>query len=86
MWNKGILGVDIFQILIGIGIFLALLIFRGLIASLLLKKLEIISKKTTNRLDDTFVNALTGPARFPIVLGFYVQLLYDFFNRWKRSC
>ena len=41
VWNKGILGVDIFQILIGIGIFLIFLIFRGLISKLIIKKLEI---------------------------------------------
>ena len=35
VWNKGILGVDIFQILIGIGIFLIFLIFRGLLVNLL---------------------------------------------------
>ena len=40
VWNKGILGVDIFQILIGIGIFLLFLIFRGLISKLVIKKLE----------------------------------------------
>ena len=72
VWNKGILGVDIFQILIGLAIFLLFLIFRGLISKLIIKKLEIISQRTTNKLDDTFVNALIGPARFlPIVLGFY---------------
>ena len=42
VWNKGILGVDIFQILIGIGIFFIFLIFRGLISKLVIKKLEII--------------------------------------------
>ena len=63
VWNKGILGVDIFQILIGIGIFLIFLIFRGLISKLIIKKLEIISKRTTNKLDDTFVSSLVGPAK-----------------------
>ena len=42
VWNKGILGVDIFQILIGIGIFLLFLIFRGLISKLVIKKLETV--------------------------------------------
>jgi len=32
VWNQGILGVDIFQILIGIGIFLIFLVFRGISA------------------------------------------------------
>ena len=43
VWKKGIFGVDIFQMLIGIGIFLIFLIFRGLISKLIIKKLEIIS-------------------------------------------
>ena len=77
VWKKGILGVDIFQILIGIGIFFIFLIFRGLISKLIIKKLEIISKRTTNKLDDTFVQALDGPARFlPIVLGFFIASYY----------
>ena len=81
VWKKGILGVDIFQILIGIGIFLIFLIFRGLISKLIIKKLEIISKRTTNKLDDTFVNALVGPARFlPIVLGFFIASYYMTFS------
>ncbi len=81
VWNKGILGVDIFQILIGIGIFLIFLIFRGLISKLIIKKLEIISKRTTNKLDDTFVQSLIGPARFlPIVLGFFIASYYMTFS------
>ena len=78
VWNKGILGVDIFQILIGIGIFLLFLVFRGLISKLVIKKLEIISKRTTNKLDDTFVKSLEGPARFlPIVIGFFIASYYN---------
>ena len=86
VWKKGILGVDIFQILIGIGIFLIFLIFRGLISKLIIKKLEIISKRTTNKLDDTFVYALTGPARFlPIVLGFFIASYYMSFSTDGRE-
>ena len=51
VWDKGILGIDIGQILIGLGIFLIFLIFRGLISKLIIKKLELISKRTTNKLD-----------------------------------
>ena len=73
VWNKGILGIDIFEIFIGLGIFLIFLIFRGLISKIIIKKLEIISKRTTNKLDDTFVKSMVGPARFlPIVLGFFI--------------
>ena len=44
VWNKGILGVDIFQILIGIGIFLIFLIFRGIISKVIIKRLENLAK------------------------------------------
>ena len=86
VWNKGILGVDIFQILIGIGIFLLFLIFRGLMSKLIIRKLEIISKKTTNKLDDTFVSSLVGPARFfPIVIGFFIASYYMTFSLEGRE-
>ena len=86
VWNKGILGVDIFQILIGIGIFLLFLVFRGLISKLVIKKLEVISKRTTNKLDDTFVQSLVGPARFlPIVLGFFIASYYMAFSLEGRE-
>jgi len=86
VWNQGILGVDIFQILIGIGIFLIFLVFRGIISKVIIKKLEIISKKTTNRLDDTFVSSLVGPARFlPIVIGFFIASYYMSFSSEGRE-
>jgi len=86
VWNQGILGVDIFQILIGIGIFLIFLVFRGIISKVIIKKLEIISKRTTNKLDDTFVNSLEGPARFlPIVIGFFIASYYMTFSSEGRE-
>ena len=81
VWSKGIRGVDIFQILIGIGIFFIFLIFRGIISKVIIKRLEAISKRTTNKLDDTFVHAMEGPARFlPIVLGFFIASYYMSFG------
>ena len=86
VWNRGILGIDIFEILIGLGIFLIFLIFRGLISKFIIKKLEIISQRTTNKLDDTFVKAMVGPARFlPIVLGFFIASYYMSFSEDTRS-
>ena len=85
VWNKGILGVDIFQILIGIAIFLIFLIFRGIISRIIIKRLETIAKKTTNKLDDTFVQAMEGPARFlPIVIGFFIASYYMSFSEDSR--
>ena len=74
------------QILVGLVIFLIFLIFRGLISKLIIKKLELISKRTTNKLDDTFVKAMVGPARFlPIVLGFFFASYYMTFAEDTRS-
>ena len=85
VWSKGIHGVDIFQILIGIGIFFIFLIFRGIISKVLIKRLESIAKKTTNKLDDTFVSAMEGPARFlPIVLGFFIASYYMTFGEESK--
>jgi len=86
VWSKGIRGIDIFQILIGIGIFFIFLIFRGIISKVIIKRLEAIAKKTTNKLDDTFVHAMEGPARFlPIVLGFFIASYYMSFGEDARA-
>ena len=45
VWEKGILGINFIEIIIGLVIFLIFLIFRGLIGRLIVKKLELISKK-----------------------------------------
>ena len=82
VWNKGILGVDIFQIFIGLLIFLIFLLFRGLISKFIIKRLKVIAKKTTNKLDDNFVEAMEGPARFlPIVIGFFIASYYMDFSK-----
>jgi MscS family membrane protein len=86
VWSKGIRGVDIFQILIGIGIFFIFLIFRGIISKVIIKRLKAIAKRTTNKLDDTFVHAMVGPARFlPIVLGFFIASYYMSFGEDARA-
>ncbi len=86
VWDKGILGVNFFEIIIGLAIFFIFLVFRGLISKLIIKKLELISKRTTNKLDDTFVQAMQGPARFlPIVLGVFFASYYMNFSDEMRS-
>ena len=94
VWNEGILGIDIFQILIGLGIFLIFLLFRGLIGKIIIRRLEKIAKKTSNKLDDTFVEAMKGPAQFfPIVIGFFIASNYlefgpesqEFINTLNRT-
>ena len=45
VWNKGLLGIDILQILIGLGIFLIFLLFRGFISKIIINRLKKIAKK-----------------------------------------
>ena len=86
VWDKGIMGVDFLQIIVGLAIFFIFLVFRGLISKLIIRKLELISKRTTNKLDDTFVKAMQGPARFlPIVLGVFFASYYMSFSDEMRS-
>ena len=86
VWKKGILGVDIMEIFIGVGIFLIFLIFRGIISKVIIKRLEGIAKKTKNKLDDSFVQAMEGPARFlPIVIGFFIASYYMSFSEDNRA-
>ncbi len=86
VWNKGILGVDIFEIFIGLGIFLIFLIFRGIISKVIIKRLQAVAKKTNNKLDDSFVIAMEGPARFlPIVIGFFIASYYMSFSEESRN-
>jgi len=86
VWERGILGVDILQILIGLGIFFVFLIFRGIISRVIIKRLENIAKRTTNKLDDSFVYAMEGPARFlPIVIGFFIASYYMTFSEGGRE-
>ena len=86
VWERGILGVDIFEILIGLGIFFIFLIFRGIISKIIIKRLESVAKKTTNKLDDSFVSAMEGPARFlPIVIGFFIASYYMSFSDQSRE-
>ena len=40
VWKKGILGIDIFQILIGLGIFLIFLLLRGFISKIIINRLK----------------------------------------------
>ena len=86
VWERGFFGVDILEILIGVGIFFIFLIFRGIISKVVIKRLKNIAKRTTNKLDDSFVAAMEGPARFlPIVIGFFIASYYMSFSEDSRA-
>jgi MscS family membrane protein len=86
VWERGFFGVDILEIFIGLGIFFIFLIFRGIISKVVIKRLKNIAKRTTNKLDDSFVAAMEGPARFlPIVIGFFIASYYMSFSEDSRA-
>ena len=77
VWEKGISGVNISEILIALGIFLFFLFLRGIFSKFIVKRLENYVSKTTNNFDNSLVYSMEGPAKFfPIVLGFFVSTSY----------
>ncbi len=77
VWQEGISGVNISEIVIALLIFLFFLFLRGVFSKFVIKRLEKYVTKTTNNFDNSLVSAMEGPAKFfPIVLGFFVSTSY----------
>lgn len=73
VWQHGLLGVDISQIIIAVGIFLASLIVRRLFSYFVLKQIHFWTRRSKTKLDDAMADALEPPIRFiPIVIGIYI--------------
>ena len=77
VWQDGVSGVNISEIIIALVIFTFFLFLRGVFSKFVVKKLEIYVSKSTNSFDNSLVNSMEGPAKFfPIVLGFFVSTSY----------
>lgn len=77
VWENGLLGVDIGQILVAVAIFITLLMIRDLFTRFVVRRLEKLVSRTETKLDDTLVDALRNPIRFvPVVLGFFLATSY----------
>ena len=77
VWNKGVSGVNISEIIIALAIFIFFLFLRGIFSKFAIKRLEKYVSKTTNKFDNSLVFSMEGPAKFfPIVLGFFVSTSY----------
>ena len=77
VWNNGISGVNISEILVAITIFFFFLFLRGIFAKFVVKRLEKYVSKSTNKFDNSLVSSMEGPAKFfPIVLGFFIASTY----------
>ena len=77
VWQDGVSGVNISELIIALVIFTFFLFLRGVFSKFVVKKLENYVSKSTNSFDNSLVNSMEGPAKFfPIVLGFFVSTSY----------
>lgn len=75
VWRNGFAGVDVGRLLTALAILLGFLMLRGLFTRYVMAKLTAVAKRTTNRLDDKVVEALTAPLRMvPLVLGIFFAI------------
>ena len=77
VWNEGIFGINVSEIIIGLIIFLFFYVLRRLFARFLLRRLNKIVLKSNNQVDDTIVKVIEGPLKFlPVVIGFFIASSY----------
>jgi MscS family membrane protein len=77
VWQDGVSGINISEIIIALIIFTFFLFLRGIFSKFVVKKLENYVSKSTNSFDNSLVSSMEGPAKFfPIVLGFFVSTSY----------
>lgn len=73
VWDQGAFGVEADRIIVAIGVFMAFVVLRGLVSGFLLKMLEHLVGRSSNRFDDEIVVALSGPIRFVfLVIGLFL--------------
>ena len=77
VWNQGVFGVNLNNVLIGIAILFIFIIFRSLFSKIVINRLKNIVKKSKTKIDDEVLEAFDGPLRFfPIVIGVYISTQY----------
>ena len=81
VWLKGIFGINVSEIIIGLIIFLFFYVLRRLFARFLINRLGKIVLKSSNQLDDTIIEVIDGPLKFlPVVIGFFIASSYIDFS------
>ena len=77
VWNQGLLGISISQIIISLVILLVAFIFRGMISNIVIKWLERLTEKTDSKIDDVILDSLRKPLGYiPITIGLYIITVY----------
>ena len=77
VWTYGVGGINLGDVLVAVGILFVFLFFRQILSRFILKRVERISQRSENRLDDTLATALADPVRFvPFVIGVFAASEY----------
>lgn len=77
VWQGGLYGIDVGAMIVSLGIFVAFLIFRQVISSVILTPLKMRAKRSETELDNNIIEVLESPVRMiPIILGFFFASEY----------
>ncbi len=77
VWESGVLGTDLNEIFIAIGIFILFLIARRLFFRTFISLVKVLTKKTKTDIDDQVLEAIEYPLEFAfVVVGLYIAGQY----------
>ena len=86
VWNQGVFGVNLNNVLIGIIILFIFFVFRSLFSKIVINRLKSLAKRSKTKIDDEVLEAFDGPLRFvPIVIGVYISTQYIDLNQTLES-
>ena len=67
VWNQGVFGIDLNNILVAIGILLIFTILRSVFSKIVIGRLKVVVKKSKTKIDDTMLEAFDGPLRLSLI-------------------
>ena len=77
VWNQGLLGISISQIIISLIILIIAFIMRGIVSNIVINWLERLTARTESKLDDIVLDSLRKPIGYiPITIGLYLITIY----------
>ena len=81
VWVRGIFGINVSEIIIGLIIFFIFYILKSFFARFVIDRLYKIVKKTKTDIDDVIIEVIEGPLKFlPVVIGFFIATSYIEFS------
>ena len=77
VWQEGLLGIGVTEMLISIGIMLTAIMTRSFFVNRILKWLDKLTEGTESSVDDVLLDSLEKPLSYvPIVIGLYLLTVY----------